>query len=32
MYGLRTLKLEARDLEAATRFYTTALGKAPYFA
>ncbi len=31
MHGLRTFKLEAKDLEAATRFYTRALGKAPYF-
>lgn len=31
MYGLRTLKLEARDLDAAKRFYASALGKPPYF-
>ncbi len=31
MHGLRTLKLDARDLDAAKNFYATALGKAPYF-
>lgn len=31
MHGLRTLKLEARDLDAARKLYTTALGRAPYF-
>lgn len=31
MYGLRTYKIEALDLEAAKRFYAGALGKAPYF-
>ncbi|MFO0713471.1 MAG: SRPBCC domain-containing protein [Sandaracinus sp.] len=31
MYGLRTLKLEAHDLDAAKRFYTEALGVSPYF-
>ncbi|MCK6545352.1 SRPBCC domain-containing protein [Myxococcota bacterium] len=31
MYGLRTYKLEAQDLDGAKRFYTRALGKPPYF-